>query len=47
MLMHNLGEMKALGAEIYFCNFRRSYCYDNDFSIVIGKSAHNGKNNYT
>jgi predicted DNA-binding transcriptional regulator YafY len=40
MLMHNLCEMKALGAEISFCSYRRSYCYDNDFSIVIGKSEH-------
>ncbi|GHN00317.1 hypothetical protein WSM22_18060 [Cytophagales bacterium WSM2-2] len=38
MLMENLKEMKELGAGISYCHYRRSYCYDNEFSLIIGKS---------
>ena len=36
MLMENLQEMKDLGADIVFCQYKRSYHYTNNFSIVIG-----------
>jgi len=41
MLMENLREMKELGAQIFFCPHRRSYCYLNDFSLLIGEASRN------
>lgn len=35
-LMENIAEMRALGAEICFCKYRKSYFYANDFRLLIG-----------
>lgn len=36
MLMINLDEMRAMGAEIAYCPHKRSYCYSREFNIIIG-----------
>ncbi len=35
-LMENLAEMRALGAKICFCHYRKTYFYSNDFKLLIG-----------
>jgi biotin operon repressor len=41
MLMENLREMKELGAQIFYCRHRRSYCYVNEFNLLIGDTSKN------
>jgi hypothetical protein len=38
VLMDNMRELKALGARIEYCHARRSYFYEQDFSVIIGHS---------
>jgi hypothetical protein len=39
MLMENLKEMKELGAKISYCHLRRSYFYEEEFGVIIGRSS--------
>jgi biotin operon repressor len=34
-LMENIHEMKALGAPISYCKYRKSYYYNSDVNLVI------------
>ncbi len=37
VLMQELCELKELGAEIAYCRERKSYCYEQEFILKIGK----------
>jgi len=39
MLMENIREMRALGAEIDYCAHRRSYYYTQEFDLIIGSQS--------
>jgi len=42
--IHNLLEdMKNLGASIYYCSRRRSYCYKRELQFIYGFREENGK----
>ena len=39
MLMENLREMRELGAEIEYCQRKKSYQYISEFDLIIGHSV--------